>query len=691
MPPRLSLLGVRTASSKGNRIRPTLLLAVGLSILVILYISVVSAEKLGLRHIETEAVMEIRTIGGLVKGKGCENVLPELSAVLSCLASHSDVVSGLSQQDHELLKVAVEPFNWPDRKNHQTAFLSIYDSSGTVKASNKRKGIRPLPLADPQQITSPTTQVALSSSSSGYHQLLVIIPITIDNQLQGFAVGQQQLANVMSSVARKHDIEFAIRNSRRDSEDREQPQRILSSDKELLNALADQVWNETNDSATEKRLVFRSRSLIPGVFPIYDALGTRTGELAILKDITHSVAVFDHVLGIFAILITTAGLFILMILFGFIRHINRNLSQTHSQLLDEIEERKKVEEFLRESKQRYSLLTQSIPGIVFQFKMTGDGSCSETFIEGNIPELCCEYGIDQKECGLFFELIHEDDVDDVVASLIQAASLERTWSAEYRIKCAPGSERWVRATANPGSTDEHNRTLWNGVMLDVTDKKKEEKNRLELEEELLRISERERRRIGYELHDSIGQQLTGIAFMVKATQARLESRDLTEAKDMEDVSRLINDTIDETRDLAKMIHPIDLKVSGFLPALEQLMAMSESLFGIECRLICDSAVRFSTFSDDTAMHLYRITEEAILNAIRHGKAKSVWVEINKRDKDMVLIIQNDGEDFPEAPVSQNGMGLKIMDYRAQLIHGSVTIGPRPAGGAHLSCKFRENN
>ena len=140
-----------------------------------------------------------------------------------------------------------------------------------------------------------------------------------------------------------------------------------------------------------------------------------------------------------------------------------------------------------------------------------------------------------------------------------------------------------------------------------------------LERELLDISERERRRIGHDLHDSLGQHLTGTALAAQVLEEKLTVHGQQEASDAGKVVELIEEGIVLLRQLAKGLHPIELEAEGLMQALEELAATSSELLGISCRFECDSPVPVRDSA--TAAHLYRIAQEAVSNAVKHGKAK----------------------------------------------------------------------
>jgi PAS domain S-box-containing protein len=217
----------------------------------------------------------------------------------------------------------------------------------------------------------------------------------------------------------------------------------------------------------------------------------------------------------------------------------------------------------------------------------------------------------------------------------------------------------------------------------------ENEERKRLEKEILNISERERRRIGRELHDSIGQQFTGIAFMMKVLEQKLADKLPDKATDAQEIKKLVNQAMDQTRGLAKGLHPIDLDAGSLTAALQELATTTESMFGVRCDLKCDEFVPVD--DAEIATHLYRITQEAITNAIKHGRAKNIQVEFACKTGKAVLSVENDGLDFPEKLEPRGtGMGLQIMDHRADIIGALLEITKAPQGGTIVTCSWQNN-
>ncbi len=204
-----------------------------------------------------------------------------------------------------------------------------------------------------------------------------------------------------------------------------------------------------------------------------------------------------------------------------------------------------------------------------------------------------------------------------------------------------------------------------------------------LERELLEISEREQRRIGHDLHDSLCQHLTGAALAGQVLEEKLTARSQPEAKDASKVVELVEEGIALSRKLAKGLHPIEMEADGLMQALEEMAATSTELFKVSCHFECDSPVliRDATVSG----HLYRIAQESISNAVKHGKARNISVCLETVDEGISLRVKDDGIGLPDLPPKNAGMGLRIMAHRASMIGATFNVQRDESGGTAVSC------
>lgn len=209
------------------------------------------------------------------------------------------------------------------------------------------------------------------------------------------------------------------------------------------------------------------------------------------------------------------------------------------------------------------------------------------------------------------------------------------------------------------------------------------------EEKILQISEREQRRLGEELHDGLGQTLTGISFMTKVLAKQLEAEASGHASEAAEISTFVNDAISKTRDLARGFYPIELEKNGLISALHDLAAREHSLFGVECQVCTDTKTLMPDLNK--AAQVYRIAQEAIENAIRHGEAKKITVRLAKQNGHVNLTVQDDGKGFPKGLPKSRGMGLQIMKYRAGMLAGSFDIKSGVRKGTVVTCSFPDQS
>ncbi|MFN3597655.1 MAG: PAS domain S-box protein [Rubricoccaceae bacterium] len=266
------------------------------------------------------------------------------------------------------------------------------------------------------------------------------------------------------------------------------------------------------------------------------------------------------------------------------------------------------------------------------------------------------------------------------------------------------------------------RRLFTGLVRDIS-------SRRALEQEVLRTAEAERRRIGQDLHDGLGQMLTGTALIARGLARALAAQDHPAAQDAAELVRLIKEADQYARGLARGLVPVELEAGGLAAALERLAASAKRLLGVQCAFeLAGEAARTAVASlpDPAPAHLFRIAQEALSNAVRHGRAKRVTITLAQSDRQLRLRIQDDGIGFAAAeaersdsvptrpaeataapgpasgdgaatappglrhphgalPDAHRGMGVSIMHYRARVLGGVLEIRPGPSGGTLVTC------
>jgi PAS domain S-box-containing protein len=350
------------------------------------------------------------------------------------------------------------------------------------------------------------------------------------------------------------------------------------------------------------------------------------------------------------------------------------LVKIQNALLEEIEIRKQTEMLLAESEEKYRTI----------FEQAGDAiivvDADTAGLVGFNRKAHESLGYSHKE----FKKLRISDFEvneskEQVAMHVQKIIEQGSDIFETKHRTKNGKIRDIQVRAK--HTRIRGKDYIQALLHDITDIKS-------LEQEVITVSEREKRLIGQELHDSLGQQIAGLAFMAKVLENRIGSRLPEESERAAGIARLANEAMEQSRDLAKGLHPVDLDKSDLVGTLKQLARGVESLFSVNCKLKCKGEVCIK--DNDLAVHLYRIAQEGITNAIKHGRAKNICVRLIAGKNNCRLIIQNDGVSFDRVTLGREGLGMRIMQHRADIINGSLNIRKGPKGGAILTCKFPDN-
>ncbi len=270
---------------------------------------------------------------------------------------------------------------------------------------------------------------------------------------------------------------------------------------------------------------------------------------------------------------------------------------------------------------------------------------------------------------------------DAAAVLDRLARREAVNNHRVRLRRKDGSFRHVLIDAN-GLWERGRLVHSRWFVRDIT-------RRVELEREIVKISEAEQSRLGQELHDDVCQQLTGIEFLAHGLELELAARSKTAARQATRIARMIRAANARIRDLAHGLTVTHAEVGGLVGALEGLALRTRQVFRSDCRVRCGGEV--SVIDPEIRFHLYRIAQEAVGNAIKHGRAKRIEIRLRASGDRVVLGVHDNGVGFPKTPARGKGMGLRLMQYRAGLISASLVVQHKPAGGTSVVCSVRLEN
>ena len=277
--------------------------------------------------------------------------------------------------------------------------------------------------------------------------------------------------------------------------------------------------------------------------------------------------------------------------------------------------------------------------------------------------------------------VHPQDaerVDKAFRDFLQNST--SNFSIEYRLQHKDGSYRWIhsRAILVRDETGQPLRMI--DANADITERK-------QLEKELISISDREQRRIGQDLHDGLGQQLTAIEFMCQSLRADLKGASPEVREQVSALSAFLRQAITQTRALAHGLTAFMLDASGVQGALAELVESTNNLGRAKCRFVCPAAVRVK--DTETAVHLYRIAQEAIGNALKHAAATEIVVSLVERNGIVTLKIADDGNGLPKSDGRPRGVGMQVMQHRASTIGAELAVTSKRGKGVTVTCTLKQ--
>jgi PAS domain S-box-containing protein len=378
----------------------------------------------------------------------------------------------------------------------------------------------------------------------------------------------------------------------------------------------------------------------------------------------------------------------------------------------DIAERKRAEEALRESEDRFRTMAESAPVMIW---MSGlDKLC--TFF--NRPRLEFTGRTMKQELGNgWADGVHPEDRTRCLETYGSAFDARREFQMEYRLRRHDGEYRWLLDHGVPRFASASRFIGYIGSCMDITERKLAEaeleswrcelesrvekrtaelalahsqlqaevEERKRLEGEIARAVEREQLRLGQELHDGLGQQLTGIGYMMTALQMKLRKLSPTRAREAGRLQCLLQQSIEQTRVLAKGFYPVELERHGLLVALQEITSKNDPHSEISYSVQSDGNPIAATLKGPLAIQLFRIAQEAVHNATKHARAGNVLIRLAKANGDITLTVQDNGSGFPPNMDSSKGMGVRIMRHRARMIGGKLDFRNDPSGGGVVTC------
>lgn len=344
------------------------------------------------------------------------------------------------------------------------------------------------------------------------------------------------------------------------------------------------------------------------------------------------------------------------------------LSRAKAALQQQLRERGEIKSAFLESEQRFMAFMDHSPTLAFMKDeqgcyVYGNLRCKSTFGKKFTTEKrCTDFDLYPRKTAI---RLREED-REILATGRSSATIRNHLAADGR------QSFWL--IIKFPILDPQGRAFIGGIAVDITEQR-------ECERQILRISEREQERIGQDLHDGLCQHLAGIKFKTALLKQKMNVP--SHVRGAKVIEAMLKTAIDHAHRLARGLNPVQLEANGLSSALKELAANLGTVYGCACIFVMRKPVLIH--ENSIAVHLYRIAQEAITNAIKHGRAKKILVELARTGNDITLSVDDDGRGISRRQARKNGMGLHIMNYRARTIGATLKFSSKPTHGTLVTC------
>ncbi len=336
----------------------------------------------------------------------------------------------------------------------------------------------------------------------------------------------------------------------------------------------------------------------------------------------------------------------------------------------DVTQRRQDQKALEESEQRFrTIFDNAVDGILL-----GDPETQRLSV-GN-QRICEMLGYTREELErLTVSEIHPREhlprvLEEFEKQLLGAETLAR----DIAVVRKDGSVFWADINAFPIKLS--GKTYLAGIFRDVTERKTSEQAFAEL-------AIRERRRLGQDLHDDLGQELTGLVYVAGVLQDELLSEDHPQTELVQRLTRGLQNAINSVRMVAKGLVPVEVDAGGLMAALEHLAATTTERSGLVCQFRCDPDVAVE--DNNVATELFLLAQEAVNNAVRHARARRLELELWRGKRLITVRVRDDGRGLADTSDQTSGVGLRIMQHRADLIGAVLKIQAADGGGTEVLC------
>jgi PAS domain S-box-containing protein len=308
---------------------------------------------------------------------------------------------------------------------------------------------------------------------------------------------------------------------------------------------------------------------------------------------------------------------------------------------------------------------------------------AKTEVDTWTPELEAMYGLPPgsfaRTLRAWEDLIHPDDRAEAVARMKQALETFEPTEGEWRVIWPDGSVHWLFGRWQAFKDEAGRPATMTGVNIDITERKR-------LERETVEASDSEMRRIGHDLHDGVGQQLTALALFSASLQHELQREAPQFIQPFKKIGTELQEIIRQIRVLSHGLSPVSFEENGLADALRKLAKDTSSVAKVNCEF--EETTSGEACDPRTAEQLYRIGQEAVTNALKHGRANKIQIAMEVTSQRVELRVSDDGKGFSHKSPNGSGLGLRAMKYRADQIGAELRIDSEKGNGTQVTCTLR---
>jgi PAS domain S-box-containing protein len=355
-------------------------------------------------------------------------------------------------------------------------------------------------------------------------------------------------------------------------------------------------------------------------------------------------------------------------------------NQTNGVLLERslryARERAHMQQQLRQSEERFRQLAENMNDVVWSL----DIDAGELVYVSPAYEKIWGRPVDElyQNPERWLDQIRSEEREAVREAFYEKAK-QGQFDVEFRITRPDGSMRWIHDRGFPVRGPDGRVTRVVGIAADITPYK-------DLQREIAESTAQEQQRIGQELHDNIGQQLTGIGLLARSLQRKLESAGSSAAAAAAELAENIGIAQGQLRKLIRGVMPVEIDANGLMAALDDLAKATEDISGVDCKFDCLAPV--SIDDNMTPTHLYHIAREAVNNAVRHASAEEIHIRLEEINGAVIVQVWDNGCGIRKESTKADSMGLRIMRHRASVIGAFLDVRGGDEGGTVVTCTLR---